>query len=655
MKRAVPDARWIIVSTALVLIVCAPCLEGQQVRPFSLTDERDGLIEFLVRQKKDRRSNNLVAAWDAQELEFIERIGWGSGGYVYHPYFVSLRFFALLELHQDHYSGFSWDRRRDNKVLPQGRFDLTLLETHPYTFTFFGNRQETEIDRAFARSFPLMTETLGGSFNYKKGPLPFRMIIRHNRRRGYDAGSDISDRTEEIRAESQYAISDRSRGTLLGEWIDIWEDVQARRLVRMGFSTNNVSWFGADRRRQLTSNFRTSRQESLADTSSTSFSEAFGWRHTDSFSTNYRFRLDRNEIEAQTVNTVEGRAAVNHQLYESLTSRLDGFLINQDATQGTSKRFGGTLTESYSKGLTDWARLGLSLGLTSETLSRDRTQELAQVADEPHTLVDEQPAQLDNLDIEPASVIATDDRGAQVYFENEDYVLIVRGAIIEIVRLALGNIPDGGLVLVSYQYRLQPSSRVATHGGTGEARIALGNWLSLRTGLNRLNQSQEAGNPGVRLEALKRTYSDLRATWRWISAGVSYDNRESRISPQRSLAEHVTLSATSGRGWRYLFSARHQFSRYPDDNVHVRSVGFFGSLAMPLGFRGRLECEGQWRRDRWRGQPGFNDLDDRGVKVSLEWRLVDLILSGGGRLSRILRGPQIDDTSRLFVSIRREF
>jgi hypothetical protein len=647
--------RWIVALAASSLAFSSLSVRGQQIRTFALSDDREGLFEFLVRQKNDQRSNDHVPSWDARELEFIERLGWGTGGYVYHPYFVRFRFFAMLELQQDHYSGFSWDRRRDNKVLPQGRFDLTLLEMHPTTFNFFGDRQESEVDRAFARSFPLLEETIGGAFHFKKGPLPFRLRYRHNRREGYEAGSDIRDRTDEVRVESNYTAGDRSRGTLSGDWTDIWEDVQQRRLQRLGFSASNVSWFDPERSRQLTSAFRSTRQKSISETSAASLSETFSWRHSHSLGTNYRFRLDRNTVDAQIIDSLEGRAGVNHQLYESLSSRLDGFLYDQRSTQGSSRRVGGTLGESYTKGLGSWARLGLSLGLNTETLVQDRIEDFAQVANEPHTLSGEQPVPLANLDIDIATVTVTDDRGALFYSAGEDYLLIVRGAVTEIARLALGDIPDGGIVLVSYRFRLPPSSRVATRGGGGEVRLDLGNWLSLRSGLDRLHQTQEAGLPGVRLESLKRIYGDVRATWRWAAGGVAYDNRDSILSPQTSLSEYLTLSTITGRGHRFLISASHQLSRYPDDGVRMRSVGVFGSLAVPLGYRGRLEGEARWRRDLWSGQPGFNNLDDRGVKLSFEWRLVDLIFTAGGRLSRIKRGTQSDDTSRIFVGLRREF
>jgi hypothetical protein len=111
----------------------------------------------------------------------------------------------------------------------------------------------------------------------------------------------------------------------------------------------------------------------------------------------------------------------------------------------------------------------------------------------------------------------------------------------------------------------------------------------------------------------------------------------------------------SSPSWRATISGNHRDLRYIETDERIRSVSVHGLASAAITRRGRLELEARYRRESWSGTGSINDLNAHGVKLAYVWRLHQIVVELNGRLSKIEHRRQREDTSKVYLSVRREF
>ncbi|NIA12676.1 MAG: hypothetical protein GWP08_01255 [Nitrospiraceae bacterium] len=642
-----------VLALGMVILLGQAVCAAQEVRAFGLTDV-GGYLELRYRDEQDERRRAAEASvWETHLREYRERLRIDTESYFYHPRFAKLQLGLLFEIFQEMDGAGAHGRDRD--LLIGGDVRLTLLDQHPYTLALYGSRQETDVNQSFARGYLLQTESLGASFHFRKGPLPFDVSYDRRSMQGFGDGSDIDEVRDDLFVRARYTVGTRSDGNLEYHYTKIDERRFARTFETNRLSADNITVFGAAEQLRLLSNLRFHEQVGYSTTTTFSARESLTWRHNDNLYSQYHVAYDQTDLDTQSVESWNAGASLSHQLYDSLHSQAEVYGRLQEANFGKTTTYGGAWSENYTKRLGEWGRLGILVRVFAEVTEREPIALVAAVADEAHTLNIGLPVQLGHLDIDVSTILVTDDRGVRPYTQAMDYQIAVRGDVVEITSLALGDIPDGATVLVDYRYQLASASQVLTSGGEAGVRLGLQNWLSVYSRYSRSTQELMSGAVDTRLEDLERITAGSTVTWRWFNLNVEYEDRQSVFSPATTLSESLSLNWRPWRGWHAQVAASHRDTEFGEGRGQLNTVDVHGMLVANVTRRAQLTVEADWRQQRWDEFHRANDLDAYGVQVRGKWRYRKLSVEGRARVSMVDQRGQKEDRSRIELTIRREF
>ncbi|MBI5095240.1 MAG: hypothetical protein HZB26_22750 [Candidatus Hydrogenedentes bacterium] len=629
---------------------------AQEVRPFALTDI-SGHFELRLRSEQESRMRQESAtSWESEELQIREGLRLDLDGYVYHPRFVKFQVGGLFEGVQDQISESGVDTERNSFPL-SGDFNLTFLEQHKDTLTLYGSRKELDVHQAFARTFPLQSNSFGASLSIRNWEsVPVEVSYSHNSQQGSGAGSDINQTDDTFAIRTRYHIGERSEGD--AEYsITRTEDLAFLRLFEFQQITlNNTTYLDNDRKIRLTGFVRVFDQS--GDTNLTTFSarETLDWRHTDRLQTRYYVIYDDTETGGQKVQVWDTGASLTHRLYESLQTNAGAYVRFEEASFGTSTTYGGTLTEDYTKKLGDWGQLGLAARGSTEIIETQRTQTTATVKGETHVLTRGEPVTLGHSGIDTTSIVVTDERGVRIYSLARDYTIVPISDPPQILPLALGNIPDGATVKVNYRYNLSGSGTVLTKGGEFDARLRVGQWLSVYGRYGRTEQSQVEGIPATRLESLQQYAVGGVVTWRWVTVGAEYEDRESVFSPSTSLSEWVSVSGTLWRRVQAQISASHRESTFGElTGRTLETLDVNAMLSAQITDRSQVTMEAEYRQQTWDFTNSSNNLEGYGVRMGYSWRYRKVAVEANARLSKVEQRGQQEEQNRFDLVVRRDF
>ncbi|MFQ5514448.1 MAG: hypothetical protein ACE5FG_08395 [Myxococcota bacterium] len=605
-------------------------------------------------EKRERSEGQTTLSGD--ELEFSQFLHLDGAGYVYHPRFLSLLGAVDLELLQRQHDGDEILAGDDGSLLG-GNLGLDFLPEHPYGLSLYGDRSERDVEREFSRSFELRTQLLGARFHYREGPLPLEISYDHRSREGSDLSLDIDETVDEFNVRGTYWIGERSRGKLT--YTQTREDIGQQNLEidRQLFSATNTTYLDPEKRKRFSGHLRYHDQSDVNDLSVTSALASLDWRHSNTLSAQYRGDIQRTEQNGDSVSNLNLSATLRHQLYESLSSTVDVYSRLEDASFGNTHAFGGIVDESYSKRLGAWGRLRLGLRPHAELEIRDPSQDTGFVVNEPVVLADSLPIELRRTDIAVGTLLVTDQSGAILYDENEDYRVTLRGALTEITRIPGGDITDGETVLVDYQHDLGGEADVLTTGVSTRARLELLDRLALYWRLTSWNQRETSGNGKLSLDSRDRQLTGIGFTRPWLSARVEYEDERGSFSSFRALSQAASVYTPPGSRWRARLSGSHRALDYTNTDEEVDRVVLVGTLQAAIGRRGLLRVEVEYERTRWSGQTDseLNDVDAIGVEASLLWSFRRVRAELGTRISRLDRLGQEESVDRVFLRVRREF
>jgi hypothetical protein len=634
----------------LPLLVAAACpVQAQQIEPFEVGNI-SGFVDLGFRARREDRSRNGVGtAADSDEIRFEERLHLNLGGYVYHPRFLRYRASADLRVLQELLEN-------DSDVLIGGSWTLNFLQEHPYNFAIFGDVHESQVERPFFRTFDQRSALYGSTLRIGAGPVPVELTYTHSESQRFGAVSDLDQKTDQLSARSRYRVGEWSEGDL--EYRATSEDVREQEISRHRLFASNRTFFDRERRKEFTGNLHVRQQEDDAgERLTTSAYGNLGWQHSSKFSTQYRLGFEHSDTELQTVNNWDLGTSLEHQLYESLTSTLELHGRLQDATFGTIERYGLTLGEDYTKQVGAWGRLDIDLASYTELTRYRPAQTTAAAVDESLVLPAIDPVELAQPNVDPTTIVVTDEAGSIVYLEGVDYLVTVGGYVTELTRLATGTIAPDERVLVDYAYRLTGPSDLLSQGLNLDLGLTIWERMLLYTKFRFSEEQRLGGDPGRELRSRDRELIGLRMSRGWISTRTELERDHSSDRSFLGVRQTVSVSLPKRSWWYASFSGTNRFQsfdRLDQRVVRLTSIARFGA---DVGRRGLLSLAMEYQWENWSGSgdSGTQDLDGFGVKAAFTWRFRRVEATVEGSLARIDRYGQQENTERFFLRLRRRF
>ena len=195
----------------------------------------------------------------------------------------------------------------------------------------------------------------------------------------------------------------------------------------------------------------------------------------------------------------------------------------------------------------------------------------------------------------PATIIVTGPGGIPTYVNGTDYRIISHGEMTEIQRIPTSiALLDGSTILVSYSSDSSYTSSFDSINGSVSVRI---DFFSLVGVYGRYNAMDNNAPP----EALAQTLSDwvggVDVTWRWLRAGVEYEDYDSNFSQYCGTRIFQSLSFQLSDRSNLSFNFNQVFYKYPygPDQTQYQCIGVFNTQ-ISSWLNGNLES-GYYRQD----------------------------------------------------------
>lgn len=612
-------------------------------------------------QRESRSSSATSGNFSAERIYVAPNVGAELGGSIYHP--------NLFRFTLSGEGGYGWQEttsfgannqevsRTDSSILQRYSVNAVILGTKPYAITLMTDKTRAFREVDVFNRVTVDTQSYGAIFGYNSGPVPFSIHLRHMEEQQSDLflNTDLEQDTLELKANNERSESSRSGlfynvGRYKRDTLGIFEDSGTYQTVTL----NDFEQFGPGGKYILNSGVNFNQVDNdLSPSDNLNLSESLSVDHRPNVQSFYDYNFNYFTSGPVEGNGHFARAAVQHQLYESLTSRFDvhGDTLST-STAGSSQdqyRYGLGLNEQYSKRLGTWGRLHIGNYAVHDWEERQSDGGVFTVVDERVTLVDGQIVLLKQPQVLFVSRV-TDLSGTITYIEGLDYEIISHGNLTEIRRrFTSRDIPPGATVLVDYTTASSSSGGFTTFSDQFSVRLELfDNLLAL---YSRLSWIEHSTTEKFVLEDVFSTETGAELSWRWLRASAEYETRDSNLIMYRAinLQESLFFNPTSDSSLSFDF--RQRWAEFPREERSVEDYSFVTRFTIRLTSYLNYSVAGGVR---WE-QGGFFDQRQATARSELDFAMGKLKALLGYEFNNDEVGHELRDRHFAYLRVRRYF
>ncbi len=417
-------------------------------------------------------------------LYFEERVGVRTRGAFFDPGLARFHAGVELGLFQDQVDtesgGISASRSGDGRLLGYD-VRLGMLGARPYSFDLFGRRGESTSRRDFGGRTRTDAETLGATVRLLRLPLPSTVSFEQQDVRQRFTLLPRGLQRDETRRIATYYGERRGEASMLR--VDYrFDDVFDRARPRGEFQVHSAGAshflrFGSYGDQRLGSSVRFFRREGEQLATSTLLArETLALRHSKSLSSNYSYAFSFFDIPGSQRMTHSGLASLHHTYYESLGTGVNANATYADLSPGRDFTYGAGLGVGYRKRIPLRGLLLSGVGVAYQITDRRVPQGRLSVFQEVHAFPDAEPVFLDNPDVIESTIVVTDEQGVTVFAPGIDYFVERVGRRTQLRRNVFGGIEAGQTILVSYDFGVQQSLKLASRPLNFNAGLDFG-WI----------------------------------------------------------------------------------------------------------------------------------------------------------------------------------
>lgn len=514
---------------------------------------------------------------------------------IFDPGLINGGFSLGVRLKENYASGSGYESRFS---LGHGLFydfrGTVLPRTH-HPLSFFLNSKVEEIADVFGQQYDITTKGYGASLALENSRLPG--MLNYSSYRSETDGLDIDSNStrEDLSAHLRYTlgISETFADVLFTS-----EEFTARRGGATAFSDssearlrNNLRWFAGRKARSLNSTLKFWESTGVNNRKSLHWSENLGWDLGLALRSGLSYAYNRSESEQFERRFRTGRGWLQHELYQSLTSQVDGFVNESRFVTGSEQVVGGRLALGYRKILPAASFLGASFYSQYQVTERELDNELLSIFDETHTVAFGQRLFLQNANVVPESIqVRNQDLRLHLlpYVPNVDYRVEQIGDLTEIIVVGgdLSNIiPEGTTLLVSYDILVNPDVKFAADSLGGSAQLRLrGDAYRIYGSIDRTGQHRISGRTElVALNSQTTWRMGAERKWHAFTLSSEYHNFASDTNRYHYLDGRLRYSGDWHDGHLSLF-------------LENRNWWYDSSSGRALADRNTLRVGGKYRK-----------------------------------------------------------
>lgn len=541
--------RWLGFGGIIGAMVMLAVGEASAQRVFGF-GRSEGEVEFgLDWSREDTRSAEASSKF--QKTRYEERLGIRRvGSFILHPRLITSNFGGTFGLFQEEDRFDGQESSRTGTLLGYS-FDSVILSEKPYTVTLFTNRNQSVLSREFGGRSEITFENRGGTFRLREDSFlqalgfPYFTSVLGARQELTEEETTVLGQTfrrDEVRTVVSY---DGNKGFQTSDLNLRYEftDLDDRENPRGNFQSHTAGLsysldFGPTLNRRWDSRLRYFSRTGRTRSTFLSADEELRLDHHEDLFTDYRYRFSLSEAEAGVTTTHTGAVLLQHQLYKSLTTRLQSDGSLQDLPSGERVRYGGEVDLGYRRALPWRGQLFGGAGTRYQVDDNRFTVSRIDVIDEPHTapvpLGGGAGFTLANPFVITSTIVVVDTRGGARLATTlgVDYVIVQEGDSTKIVPLAGSPvILAGDPLAVSYAFEVDPSLKFSAISWHGTAGVDF-RWIALSFAHQQTEQTRLSGRDGRFLDDRTSDTArlELRGEWERVRALATalYQIQESR-------------------------------------------------------------------------------------------------------------------------------
>ena len=505
--------------------------------------------------------------YDYKQLTLTPLLGLRAQGSIYHP--------NLLSFDLSGAAGWGWDNitskssginttRNQSQEVQRYLAQVYLLSAKPYNASFFAAQDHTYRDYDAFSSYTVDSTRYGGRMNWLTDNLNLSadMGYRNENNSGLNDSSEITETYLNFngfytRPMGQTTLNyryDEFNNTYGYSGIPATLFASSQNSVNQSVGLSDSETFGSRKQINATTGVGYSLSHYGGQQTETVFAnENITVDHRPNLSSLFSLDYSDSTLTAASASRLQGDYAVRHQLYESLTTRLDAH-GNYDEnssliSSGSDDRYGLGWSEQYSKRLGLWGHLSLGTSVVIDHVDYNSSGGILTTIDERHQLyaptsINYRPVYLTQPRVIELSVVVRGPGGIPAQL-NADYQLIRVGQLTEIQLIPTSTIlRNGDIVTVTYRSDSLINSSFEELNANVQIRVDLFGHLGLYSRLNWLDNNAP---PQVLTETLTDVVGGVDYTWQWLRAGAEYEDYNSTF--------------TQFQAWRFF----QNFSFHPAD------------------------------------------------------------------------------------------
>ena len=422
-----------------------------------------------------------------------ERFSIRDGGYILHPGILSFNLDVKPTFSQQVFKSQFDDAYSSARVLNYSA-NVGILQGLPYNLNLRGARDSGTLNSSRGSRTEFQTNRFSVGGIYRNYYLPLKMsyskrFIKQTETSGFtSAVSDRDDVEENMSFSANNSKIDLSLERLK------FEDRMTDRVFtsNKGKFTHRLLRWGKGS--SLDYDIDYLKKEGLSTSRRLASSERLHLQHTKNLYTTYSHYYS-SQTRDTDIKTNSGAFSLNHQLYRNLKTRVN---LSASSTNSESSRrfsYGGGLNLSYAKRLPWNGRFTAGLGRAYRIFENENPGVLFEVADEEHEVNFTRFFILKRRFIVADSVVITNPNETILYIQGQDFDLISRGGLTEIIILTGGRIIVGDVLRVGYDYESSPARKLSVTTLNYRAGLNFG-WVNLYYTLSRSEQDLYTGGSG---------------------------------------------------------------------------------------------------------------------------------------------------------------
>ncbi len=491
-----------------LLCLASTVVISTEIDTFRLTDSNSELALRYLYDEQTFYSSDIKTQQDIRPT-FQEEFNIDTKSYIYHPNLLSMDLGGSLLLDQSRVETLNAENSNKEQLLGYNA-RLDFLKNKPYPASVYYTKSNPSATVGVGGRFLLENIRYGVDLALLESISPVQVTFNAYRQSAFGEGfeqltDDIVDHTN-LRLYRAYGKGNHVQLTYQTNVRDSRSGspglpIQERTTSNTGTFFDSKNLFGKDGQAQLITNIAYNTQEELPKRKELRAYPILNWQHSDTINSFYRFLYTNSEEDLQKINQKLFTSGFGFNDNKRTYGSAD-IHIEDSKNTGIDYQSKGA---SYQINYTMPVPIGFfTAGYSGNIDSRDQEAEsgIFKIFGEEQTLTGTTQVNLNRQFIVDSTVVVYNTGSTQFYVEDLDYRLLRVGSTTQIQRLAAGNIKDGEVVLVNYDYQTGGTYAYDLVGNNAQLQWNLSNHYELYIRYNNSQQKLRKGDPTIPLNSV---------------------------------------------------------------------------------------------------------------------------------------------------------